>query len=403
MRLLKKLQILLQFNGNPVSLIHRHFALSVNKAPKRHRVLVSSSTNIYENLALEDWLYETSDLDSESILLLWHNTPCVVFGRHQNPWVECNVPFCEKNDVHLVRRKSGGGTVYHDEGNVNCSFLMHESRYNRRQNLQLVVDAMRSRWDVPLSINKRDDIVFLDKYKISGTASKIGKKRTYHHLTLLFNVDKDRLNSILYTNLEGVKSKATPSTRMMVTNLADHVPNIDFNSLVHVISEQFAQQCKTAVVEHVDPMNKSSFPGVDKHLAELTSWDWIFGKTPPFSIQRSFPGKYMNIDNILEVDVGVTKGCIHDLKLNLLESVGIDKEAYLALRIALEETKLDASEVSRQLSQVKLDWIGKRIYNVETHAFLDWTLMCIMETLNVFQPRKMTGENYGNTPERVYR
>lgn len=76
--------------------------------PTSCRVLVTSSRNIYENLALEDWLYENADLQNESFLLIWRDEPCVVIGRHQNPWVECNVPYCEKLQVKVARRKSGG-------------------------------------------------------------------------------------------------------------------------------------------------------------------------------------------------------------------------------------------------------------------------------------------------------
>lgn len=88
------------------SILCRHFGSQIDKL--HHKVLVSKSTNIYENLALEDWLFENSDFNKETILLLWRDAPCVVFGRHQNPWIECNVPYCEKFDVDLARRKSGG-------------------------------------------------------------------------------------------------------------------------------------------------------------------------------------------------------------------------------------------------------------------------------------------------------
>ena len=72
------------------------------------RILVSTSRNIYENLALEDWLYENADLQDESFLLIWRDEPCVVVGRHQNPWLECNVPNCDQQQVKVARRKSGG-------------------------------------------------------------------------------------------------------------------------------------------------------------------------------------------------------------------------------------------------------------------------------------------------------
>ncbi|XP_053376147.1 lipoyltransferase 1, mitochondrial-like [Mercenaria mercenaria] len=372
--------------------------LASSKAVRSHRVLISSSTNIYENLALEDWLFENTDFQRESVLLLWRNKPCVVFGRHQNPWVECNVPYCQKYEVDLVRRKSGGGTVYHDEGNLNCSFLMENSLYNRRRNLQLVVDALKSHWAIPLSINKRDDIIYQDKYKISGTASKLGGKKTYHHFTLLYNVDKEELQNSLHSNLEGVSSKATASLKMSVTNLADHFPDVDFTSLVDVISEKFVQNDQMRSVQTVDPHDTNLFPGVDNHLTELKSWEWIFGKTPPFSIQRTFHGKTETM-NILSVNVDITKGRIHNLQLkelNVLNSKDIDSRVFLTLRIGIEDTKLCPNEVRKSLSKVKMEWIADQLYTVDTREYLDWLLQCVMETLAIFNTQTSTSATWDN-------
>ncbi|KAL4224012.1 Lipoyltransferase 1 [Mactra antiquata] len=377
----------------------RHIASQGNT--QHHKVLVSKSLNIYENLALEDWLYENTDFNKETILLLWHNSPCVVFGRHQNPWIECNVPYCEKFGVDLVRRKSGGGTVYHDEGNLNCSFMMKQSLYNRRRNLQLVVDALTYKWNTPLSINDRDDILLLDKYKISGTASKLGRNKTYHHFTLLYNVDTLRLKSILHSNLDGTISNATRSIPAPVMNLVDLVPDIDFSSLVNVISERFVEDTESSVVEYVDPADKSAFPGINKHLAELKAWNWIFAKTPPFSISRTFQNEFSRTITFLEVSLDVTKGKIHNLDLKVTPPTMIDSKVFIALSVGMEETQFTLNEISKKLSSVKMEWITSRLYTVETHAILDWTLLCIIETVALHHGRTPS-QNTDNNSEKTY-
>lgn len=132
----------------------------------QYEVLVSTSDKIYTNLALEEWLYKNRDLTKSSVLLLWKNKPCVVIGRHQNPWLECNVPDAVAMAVDVVRRGSGGGAVYHDEGNLNCAFIADRCRYDRRRNLDFVISAIKTRWDIDLEVNSRDDIILDKMYKV---------------------------------------------------------------------------------------------------------------------------------------------------------------------------------------------------------------------------------------------
>ena len=135
------------------------------------RVWVSKSQDIFTNLALEDWLYRHRPFtDEEGLLLLWRNAPCVVIGRHQNPWAECDVPGCLRDGVHVARRNSGGGAVYHDLGNVCVSFFTSRDQYDRKANLQLVVEAITRTWPVDLVVNDRDDIILDQKFKVRAAS-----------------------------------------------------------------------------------------------------------------------------------------------------------------------------------------------------------------------------------------
>ena len=133
---------------------------------RQRTVWVSASQNIFSNLALEDWMYKNMTFETESVLLLWRNSPCVVIGRHQNPWVECNVTGARANGVQVVRRNSGGGAVYHDLGNMCISFFTARELYARKENLQLITDAVTRSWPVDLEINGRDDILLDQQYKV---------------------------------------------------------------------------------------------------------------------------------------------------------------------------------------------------------------------------------------------
>jgi lipoyltransferase 1 len=139
----------------------------VNEESIEKSVFISQSHDVFTNLALEDWMYKKMDFTKHHVMLLWRNDPCVVIGRHQNPWLEANIPLLEKKGISLARRNSGGGTVYHDRGNLNVTFFMPKQRYNRPNNLQILARALHREWNLKAEINKREDMVIDSTFKVS--------------------------------------------------------------------------------------------------------------------------------------------------------------------------------------------------------------------------------------------
>ncbi|XP_034035546.1 lipoyltransferase 1, mitochondrial isoform X2 [Thalassophryne amazonica] len=131
-------------------------------------ILQSLSTDIHQNLALEDWIDTNVNLQQMSVLLLWKNQPAVVIGRHQNPWIECNLPAMRRSGILLARRRSGGGTVFHDLGNLNMTFFTSKKGYNRHRNLRVITDALGHLYPgLDVHATDRCDILLNGHYKIS--------------------------------------------------------------------------------------------------------------------------------------------------------------------------------------------------------------------------------------------
>ncbi|XP_034035537.1 lipoyltransferase 1, mitochondrial isoform X1 [Thalassophryne amazonica] len=250
-------------------------------------ILQSLSTDIHQNLALEDWIDTNVNLQQMSVLLLWKNQPAVVIGRHQNPWIECNLPAMRRSGILLARRRSGGGTVFHDLGNLNMTFFTSKKGYNRHRNLRVITDALGHLYPgLDVHATDRCDILLNGHYKISGSASRLSRNSSYHHCTLLYSADCSTLKAVLRSSTPGIHSNATPSISSPVANLIDHTPLLQWEELLNALVAQYNTEFGfSAPVTSIDPTNEVVFPGVTATVAELRGWEWTFGKTPKFSIQ----------------------------------------------------------------------------------------------------------------------
>jgi lipoyltransferase 1 len=210
----------------------------VKPAKVKKTVLISQSQDIFTNLALEDYLYKNEKFSDKVMLLLWRNTPCVVIGRHQNPWIEANLEFLSHHRIPVARRNSGGGTVYHDLGNLNCSFFGLRADYDRKENLAMISRALWETYGMNLKINDRDDLIWKDA-KLSGTAAKLGRDTAYHHCTLLVDSDRNVLHQSLHTNKTGYESKATSSVPATIACLKDAEPSVRLGDVMSAIGRVF--------------------------------------------------------------------------------------------------------------------------------------------------------------------
>ncbi|ROW06926.1 hypothetical protein VMCG_04112 [Cytospora schulzeri] len=249
----------------------------------RVQVYTSRSRDPYLNLSAEHFLLQNSHPDS-TVLFLYANDPCVVIGRNQNPWLE----------VSLVRRRSGGGAVFHDTGNVNYSVICPPAVFDRNRHAEMVVRALRG-LDVvgsPL-VNERHDIVLADAdadaeagstFKISGSAYKLTRLRSLHHGTCLLNSPNlGDIGRLLRSPAEPyVKARGVESVRSRIRNVG--LSNDEF---IEAVREEFGAMYGSpdVEVELGGARDASDFAHeqIEKGYRELTSRDWIYNQTPQFT------------------------------------------------------------------------------------------------------------------------
>ncbi|KAJ8923477.1 hypothetical protein NQ315_010055 [Exocentrus adspersus] len=280
----------------------RCYTKSANEKDIKKSVYISQSKDIYTNLALEDWIYRNVDFKNHHILMLWQSDPCVVIGRHQNPWVEANVPelpHITEQGVKLARRNSGGGTVYHDNGNLNLTFFTPREHYNRKYNLEIITRSLFREFGLIADISPREDLT-IRNHKFSGTASKLGRPSAYHHCTLLVNANKVELGLALQKLDVDIKTNATKSIKSKIMNLCEENPDISVTKLIKAIGWEYMRTPALSLADGgmelankqkgfqmVNPTNMW-FPGLNEIRDQYVSWDWCYGKTPKFHISKSF-------------------------------------------------------------------------------------------------------------------
>lgn len=250
------------------------------------KLYTSLERDPFFHLAVEEWLLRES---GETAFFLYQNRPSVVLGRFQNPWLECDLAWMKSNAVELVRRPSGGGTVWHDEGNVNFCWVGPLAGFHKDKALQVVQDRL-AKLGVIVSINARHDLVVPQSdgstRKVSGSAYKQTKDRALHHGTLLINGDLTKLNRALASPHKLTETRSIASVRSVVMNLDALTP------------QSWIQSWGDAEILKLQDARFKPAPWYD--------WQWVMGETPLFKWSFSIEGEAVRLSAhkglILELD-----------------------------------------------------------------------------------------------------
>ncbi|KCV67769.1 hypothetical protein H696_05712 [Fonticula alba] len=267
--------------------------------PDTLNVFYLESTDPFLNLATEEWLFRSLDVTKTRVLMFYQNRPCIVVGRNQNLWTELNPRRLAhlnglpgREPIALVRRRSGGGSVFHDLGNTNWSLVSHRTIFDKAETANIIAGAL-NRLDVVdgASTSARQDVL-VGGDKVSGAAYSIIRDRALHHATMLLSADLNMLRGTLSGEAElnitsrGVKSVSSPVRNLRVP--AKDQPGelvalqaMDFSKAVVEELRAFFEP-KDVVFTHMPEATMRIIPDVIKNYEELRSWDWFHGQNPNF-------------------------------------------------------------------------------------------------------------------------
>lgn len=262
----------------------------------------SGSFDPFLNLAMEQHLLETVG-GGCCLLYLWQNQNTVVIGKNQNPWAECRSSLLEAEGGHLARRLSGGGAVFHDRGNLNFTFLVPSSDYDLEKQQRVLLEACRA-FGIPAELSGRNDLT-ADGRKFSGNAFYHNGARSYHHGTLLVDVDGEKLARYLTPTKAKLETKGVASVRSRVVNLIELCPALTIDSLKKALIDAFERVYGLKSVPRI--LTDADRQRVTELRETYSSWAWRYGQRLPFTCRAQGRFPWGGVEIQLDVDQGTIR------------------------------------------------------------------------------------------------
>ena len=272
-------------------------------------IIDSPSNNAYFNIAAEEFLL--TRFPTQDLFLLYVNAPSIIVGKFQNTLAEINLDYVKEKGIKVVRRMSGGGTVYHDLGNLNFSFhtVLGKHDFMDFSVFTEPVLTLLDRLGVPAVLQGRNDLL-VDGRKFSGNAKLARQGKMIQHGTILIDSEMEILAQALKVNPLKFIDKATKSNRARVVNLKEYLPRgTGTEEMKNLLTEEILRNNPSAKRYS---LTEDDVARIEKLVAEkYETWDWNFGFSPNYNYRKAIkvPAGF------IEVHLDVVKGVIEKAKI----------------------------------------------------------------------------------------
>ena len=318
----------------------------------------SNSTSAYFNFALEYYLLTEKNLD-DNIVMLWRCDKTLMVGKFQNTIEEINQNYVDENNINVVRRITGGGTIYTDMNTWQYSVINQNYKskgIDFESFTRPVIKALKS-LDIDAYLNNRNDLLIGNK-KFSGNAQCIKENSMLHHGSILFNTDIKEMVKSITVDESKIVSKGIKSVKDRVTNVSEHTNKVIDNL-----------KFRDVILEFLLDKNVSVYTLTDEDMKRIReienekfrSWKWNYGKSPKFNIKKS---NRLN-GGKLEFNIDVYKGVINDIRIN---GDFFSNKDISILEDKIKNHKYEKSDLSRLFDEINID---KYIHNISKDEILE--------------------------------
>lgn len=269
------------------------------------KLIISTQSNPYLNIAVENYLLSQPP-DGDIAMYLWQNYRTVVIGQNQNPYTECNVAQLEQDGGYLMRRRTGGGAVFHDLGNLNFSFVVPYEMYDTKRQFAVLQRAVES-YGLDTEISGRNDVLCQGR-KFSGNAFAKGRQQRLHHGTILIRTDVEMLQRYLKVKPAKLQKHGVASVQSRVVNLSELEPKITAQNIIPNLIQAFKAEYGS-LLQMIDFDTLAAHPEVQELYAEFASPEWKYGRWQQFEAQQSAQFEWGGVEVDVQVDevVGIIR------------------------------------------------------------------------------------------------
>lgn len=313
----------------------------------------TNSTDVYYNFGCE-YYFATEKIFEDTVFLFWRTTPTLMLGKYQNVAEEINQSFAKENKMNIVRRMSGGGTIYTDLGGWQFTFIDRDRdnviEFNKY--ISPIIAALKN-FGVDADFNGRNDLC-IDSKKISGNAQYKLEESIIHHGSLLFDTDIEKMVNATTVDSYKIISKSIKSVRDRVTNISEHIEGRDITAkdFKNAMVNSILQANAVKEIYEISPEDDI----IIKALAaeKFNNWDSIYGRNPKFNIEKT--GRFEGGKISFKLDV------VH----GKIESAFVSGDFFSTLdakdiEAALVGCAFDKKEVHKALKEKNID---KAIYKI---------------------------------------
>jgi|FLOH01.1.fsa_nt_gi lipoate---protein ligase len=268
--------------------------------------ILRNSTDPYFNIAAEEYILKNY---KEDIIMFWQSSPSVIVGKHQNTISEVNMNFANQHNIPVIRRITGGGTVYHDEGNINYSIITSSENQEKLVDFKRFTEPIIGFLDslgLKAVFEGKNNLCINNK-KFSGNSAHVFKNKVLHHGTILFNTNLDYLEASIYKSSFSISDKSVKSIRANVANIADElsIPLL-FEEFKDKLTKYFNDYFNT---EDTIQLSDNDINSINKLVTEKYKlWDWNFGYSPSYN--------YSNIIDGITISMRIEKGVIVSISID---------------------------------------------------------------------------------------